>query len=87
MKFQGFGVGPLEPVLRPEERTWLVALKARDLEELPFEVRADLPDWIVARLREYMRLPGMGETTARYFRDKLAERMKAAIEQAKITAE
>jgi 16S rRNA (cytosine967-C5)-methyltransferase len=52
VKFQGFGVGPLEPVLRPEERTWLVALKARDLEELPFEVRADLPDWIVARLRE-----------------------------------
>jgi 16S rRNA (cytosine967-C5)-methyltransferase len=53
VKFQGFGVGPLEPVLRPEERTWLVALKARDLEELPFEVRADLPDWIVARLREH----------------------------------
>jgi len=52
VKFQGYGVGPLEPVLRPEERTWLVALKARDLEELPFEVRADLPDWIVAHLRE-----------------------------------
>jgi biotin carboxylase len=31
----------------------------------------------VARLREYMRLPGMGETTARYFRDKLAMRSRA----------
>ncbi|MCA6075131.1 ATP-grasp domain-containing protein [Fulvivirga sedimenti] len=31
----------------------------------------------VALLREYFRSPGMGETTARYFRDKLAMRMKA----------
>lgn len=30
-----------------------------------------------AMLREHLRIPGMGETTARYFRDKLAERMKA----------
>lgn len=30
-----------------------------------------------ARLREHMRVPGMGDTTARYFRDKLAMRMKA----------
>ncbi len=31
-----------------------------------------------AELREYFRIPGMGQTTARYFRDKLAMRMKAA---------
>ncbi len=31
-----------------------------------------------AALREHLRIPGMGETTARYFRDKLAMRMKAA---------
>ncbi len=30
-----------------------------------------------ARLREHMRVPGMGDTTARYFRDKLAMRMRA----------
>jgi biotin carboxylase len=30
-----------------------------------------------ALLREHLRIAGMGETTARYFRDKLAERMKA----------
>jgi biotin carboxylase len=30
-----------------------------------------------ARLREHLRIPGMGDTTARYFRDKLAMRMKA----------
>jgi phosphoribosylaminoimidazole carboxylase (NCAIR synthetase) len=30
-----------------------------------------------AALREHLRLPGMGETTARHFRDKLATRVKA----------
>jgi biotin carboxylase len=30
-----------------------------------------------ALLREHLRVPGMGQTTARYFRDKFAERMKA----------
>ena len=32
---------------------------------------------MAATLREHMRLPGMNESTARYFRDKLAMRMKA----------
>lgn len=31
----------------------------------------------VAALREHLRLPGMGQTTTRFFRDKLAMRMKA----------
>jgi len=33
-----------------------------------------------AALREHLRVPGMGETTARYFRDKLAMRVKASRE-------
>lgn len=32
---------------------------------------------LVALLREHLRIPGMGETTARYFRDKLAMRAQA----------
>ncbi|MEP7340742.1 MAG: ATP-grasp domain-containing protein [Acidobacteriota bacterium] len=32
---------------------------------------------MAASLREHMRVPGMGETTSRYFRDKLAMRMRA----------
>lgn len=32
---------------------------------------------MAAALREHLRVPGMGETTTRYFRDKLAGRMKA----------
>ncbi len=34
----------------------------------------------VAALREQFRIPGMGDTTSRYFRDKLAMRVKARIE-------
>ncbi|HSB09357.1 MAG TPA: ATP-grasp domain-containing protein [Blastocatellia bacterium] len=33
-----------------------------------------------AQLREHLRIPGMGDTTARYFRDKLAMRVKARSE-------
>lgn len=32
---------------------------------------------VAAYFREHLRIPGMGETTTRYFRDKLAMRMKA----------
>jgi biotin carboxylase len=32
---------------------------------------------LAAHLREHLRMPGMGETTVRHFRDKLAMRMKA----------
>ena len=32
---------------------------------------------LAAALREHLRIPGMGETTVRHFRDKLAMRMKA----------
>src|SRR5580698_9635040 len=33
---------------------------------------------LAATIREHLRIPGMGETTVRYFRDKLAMRMRAA---------
>src|SRR5262245_24283598 len=32
---------------------------------------------MAATLREHLRVPGMGETTSRYFRDKLAMRLRA----------
>src|SRR4029077_12585173 len=32
---------------------------------------------VAAALREHLRVPGMGESTVRYFRDKLSMRMKA----------
>jgi len=54
VKLQGVGLGQIEAVLKDGEKTWLAALKAEDLDAQPFEVRADLPDWVIARLRRTM---------------------------------
>src|SRR3989441_12991455 len=37
----------------------------------------DYDVWTAANLREHLRMPGMGDTTVRYFRDKLAMRLQA----------
>ena len=53
-----------------------VSYIARDVK---FDRIVPMGDWemeIAAMLREHFRSPGMGETTMRYFRDKLAMRMK-----------
>lgn len=50
---------------------------ARDVK---FDRIVPMGDWemeVASFLREHFRSPGMGETTMRYFRDKLAMRMKA----------
>lgn len=47
---------------------------------LPIDRIVPLDDFDLEKasaLREHLRVPGMGETTMRYFRDKLAMRMKA----------
>lgn len=47
----------------------------------PIDVLVPLDDFdleMAAFLREHLRIAGMGETTTRYFRDKLAMRMQAA---------
>jgi hypothetical protein len=53
--------------------SWLVRSQAVDrivpLDEFDLET--------AAALREHLRIPGMGQTTARYFRDKLAMRVRA----------
>ncbi len=49
-------------------------------EDSPYRYRRSrrIPRWkSAATLREHMRIPGMGLTTTRYFRDKLAMRMQA----------
>jgi biotin carboxylase len=52
---------------RTEDISRIVAMDEYDLE-------------IASALREHLRLPGMGETTVRYFRDKLAMRICARLE-------
>ncbi len=54
VKLQGIGLSQIESALKGEEKTWLSALKALDMDTLPFEVRADLPDWVIEKLRKSM---------------------------------
>ncbi|MFZ1705379.1 MAG: ATPase [Saprospiraceae bacterium] len=67
-----------------EEGDWntdhLIEGLAYQMKTVKFDIIISLDDFDVehaALLREYFRVSGMGETTARYFRDKLAMRMKA----------
>jgi 16S rRNA (cytosine967-C5)-methyltransferase len=54
VKLQGVGLGQIEAVLKPGEREWLSQLKALDIDSLPLDVRADLPGWVIERLRKHM---------------------------------
>lgn len=74
-------------MLEDEKGNWnkdhLIGGLAHKMRGLKFDVLVALDDFDVehvAFLREYFRIPGMGETTARYFRDKLAMRIKAKAE-------
>jgi len=61
----------------------VIAGLAYFMRTLTFDALVALDDYDVekvAHLREHFRIPGMGETTSRYFRDKLAMRIKAAEE-------
>ncbi len=55
VKLQGVGLGQIESSLRDGEKEWLTALKAANLDEQPLEVRVDLPDWVIERLRTVMK--------------------------------
>ena len=54
VKLMGVGAGQIEAVLKPGELQWLGALKATQLDDLPYEIRADLPDWVLERLKRQM---------------------------------
>ncbi|NOX19375.1 MAG: ATP-grasp domain-containing protein [Chlorobi bacterium] len=68
----------------PNEKSWEIPNLINAVSYLARSVKIDriiaLDDFDVekaASLREHLRIPGMGETTARYFRDKLAMRIRA----------
>ena len=54
-----------------------IAYKFRDIKFDRFVALDDFDVEKVALLREHFRMPGMGRTTAHYFRDKLAMRVKS----------
>jgi biotin carboxylase len=74
-------------MVEDEKANWnkqhLIGGLAHKMRHTKFDILVALDDFDVehvAFLREYFRIPGMGETTARYFRDKLAMRIKSEIE-------
>jgi 16S rRNA (cytosine967-C5)-methyltransferase len=54
VKLQGVGLGQIVGALRDGEKEWLTALKQESGDDLPLEIRADLPDWVIERLRKRM---------------------------------
>ncbi len=50
-RVDGVSVRELAAVLEEDESAWLAQVKALPLDDLPLAVRAEMPDWIVERLR------------------------------------
>ena len=51
VKFAGYNLRELTPLLKPTESEWLVQVKSLKVNELPLSVQAELPDWIIEKLR------------------------------------
>jgi 16S rRNA (cytosine967-C5)-methyltransferase len=54
VKVQGVGLSQIESSLHEGEKAWLLGLKTGNPDDHSLGVRADLPDWIVERLRGQM---------------------------------
>lgn len=54
VKLDGLSLKQLAPLMRQDDEQWLAALKSVKTESLPFEIRADLPDWVIKRLRVWL---------------------------------
>ncbi len=51
VKFGGYNLRELEPLLRATEADWLGKVKAIRQEDLPLSLQAELPEWTVEKLR------------------------------------
>jgi 16S rRNA (cytosine967-C5)-methyltransferase len=52
MRFGGYNLRELTPLLKRDEGDWLKKVKGIALAELPLPIQAELPEWLVERLRE-----------------------------------
>jgi 16S rRNA (cytosine967-C5)-methyltransferase len=51
VRFGGYNVRELAPVLKINEAEWLGQVKGIKTDELPLSIQAELPDWIIEKLR------------------------------------
>ena len=52
VRFGGYNLRELQPILKPDEAEWLGQVKGIKLAELPLAIQAELPDWLLGLLRE-----------------------------------
>jgi 16S rRNA (cytosine967-C5)-methyltransferase len=50
-RFGGYNLRELEPVLKRDEKEWLATVKGVKTEDLPLSVQAELPEWLVEKMR------------------------------------
>ena len=51
IRFAGYNLREIEPVLQRDEKEWLATVKGVQLETLPLSVQAEFPDWLVEKMR------------------------------------
>ncbi len=51
VKFGGYNVRELKPLLKVKEEEWLGMVKRIEMDKLPLSIQAELPDWIVNKMR------------------------------------
>jgi 16S rRNA (cytosine967-C5)-methyltransferase len=54
IRFGGHNLRELEPLLKKDEAAWLGGVKAIAMEALPLSIQAELPDWVIEKLRPSM---------------------------------
>lgn len=53
VRFGGYNVRELTPLLKATEADWLGKVKGIQLDDLPLSLQAELPDWIIEKLRNH----------------------------------
>ncbi len=51
LRFGGYNLRELEPVLKHGEKEWLATVKGVKVEDLPLPVQAEFPEWLVEKMR------------------------------------
>ena len=51
VRFGGYNLREIEPVLKHGEKEWLATVKGVKAEDLPLTVQAELPEWLVEKMR------------------------------------
>jgi 16S rRNA (cytosine967-C5)-methyltransferase len=51
LRFGGYNLREIEPVLKRDEKEWLATVKGIKIETLPLSVQAEFPEWLVEKMR------------------------------------